>query len=108
MLREFLSRLRFLLRGKSREEVDEEIQFHLEQQVNANIEASGIFPSTFNKRMTQPPVECQGGGEFYFFEIVKGWMSPSGLLFPIPLGRLHPANAAHVEPLANRLSLPLI
>jgi putative ABC transport system permease protein len=43
MLREFLSRFRFLVRGKSRGEVDEELQFHLEQQVNANIEA-GMSP----------------------------------------------------------------
>ena len=43
MLREFLSRLRFLLHGKTRGEVDEELQFHLDQQVNAYI-AAGMSP----------------------------------------------------------------
>src|SRR5450755_1790780 len=43
MLREFLSRLRFLVRGKSRGEVDEELQFHLDQQVNAN-RTAGMSP----------------------------------------------------------------
>ena len=37
MLGEWLSRIRFLLAGKSRAEVDEEIQFHIERQVEANI-----------------------------------------------------------------------
>ena len=37
MLTEFLSRLRFLIAGQSRDEVDEEVRFHLERQIEANI-----------------------------------------------------------------------
>ncbi len=43
MLREFLTRLRFLINRKTHVEVDEELQFHLEQQVAANI-AAGMSP----------------------------------------------------------------
>jgi hypothetical protein len=39
MFREWLSRVRFFVAGKRRGEVDEEIQFHLERQVEANIAA---------------------------------------------------------------------
>ena len=39
MLREFLTRFRFLLITKPRSEVDEELQFHVEQQIDANIAA---------------------------------------------------------------------
>jgi hypothetical protein len=41
MIAEMLSRLRFLLAPKSDSEVDEELQFHFEQQIEANI-ASGM------------------------------------------------------------------
>jgi len=37
MLKEFLTRLRLLVAGRSRDEVDEEVRFHLEQQIEANI-----------------------------------------------------------------------
>ena len=37
MLREWISRARFFLAGKSRYEVDEEIQFHIERQVEAYV-----------------------------------------------------------------------
>jgi putative ABC transport system permease protein len=39
MLKETLSRLRFLITGKSRLEVDEELQFHIDRQVQANVAA---------------------------------------------------------------------
>jgi len=39
MLNEFLTRLRFLFAGGSHGEVDEELRFHLEQQIEANIRA---------------------------------------------------------------------
>ena len=39
MLHEWLSRTRFFFTGKSRREVDEEIQFHIERQVEANLAA---------------------------------------------------------------------
>jgi predicted permease len=39
MLREWLSRVRFFVTSKRRREVDEEIQFHLERQVEANVAA---------------------------------------------------------------------
>ena len=39
MLGEWLSRIRFFLAGKSRAEVDEEIEFHIERQVAANVAA---------------------------------------------------------------------
>lgn len=41
MLKTFLSRLRFLFLRRSRGEVDEELRFHIEQQIEANI-ASGM------------------------------------------------------------------
>ena len=43
MLSEWFSKLRFLFIGKSRREVDEEIQFHIERQVEVNISA-GMSP----------------------------------------------------------------
>jgi predicted permease len=43
MFRESFSRLRFFLRGKSRTEVDEEIRYHLERQLEANL-AAGMPP----------------------------------------------------------------
>ena len=39
MFSEWLSRLRFVLRGKRRSDVDEELQFHVERQVEANLAA---------------------------------------------------------------------
>ena len=39
MISEWLSRLRFLLKGKPGLEVDEELQFHLERQTQANMAA---------------------------------------------------------------------
>ena len=39
MLGEWLSRLRFFFTGKSRTEVDDEIRFHMERQVEANLAA---------------------------------------------------------------------
>jgi putative ABC transport system permease protein len=43
MLHELLTRIRFLLRRKPRLEVDEELRFHLEHQIEANI-AAGMSP----------------------------------------------------------------
>src|SRR6266851_7150130 len=43
MIRELLTRLRFLVVRKTDREVDEELQFHLEQQTRANI-AAGMPP----------------------------------------------------------------
>ena len=39
MFHELLSRLRFLFSGKRRSEVDEEIQFHLQREMEANMAA---------------------------------------------------------------------
>jgi predicted permease len=39
MLRELLTRLRFLIQRRTRGEIDDELRFHLEQQVEANITA---------------------------------------------------------------------
>lgn len=39
MLKEFLTRLRFFIVGRSHGEVDEEVRFHLDQQIEANIQA---------------------------------------------------------------------
>jgi putative ABC transport system permease protein len=39
MFREWLSRFRFFLAGKSRREVDDEIRFHLERQIEVNLAA---------------------------------------------------------------------
>ena len=44
MLKRLLSYFRFLLAGKTHAEVDEELTFHLEQQVEANI-AAGMTPA---------------------------------------------------------------
>jgi putative ABC transport system permease protein len=43
MLKQWLTRLRFLLAPKPHREIDEELQFHLEQQAEANI-AAGMTP----------------------------------------------------------------
>jgi hypothetical protein len=39
MLKEWLTRLRFLIVSKPHHEVDEELKFHLEQQIQANLAA---------------------------------------------------------------------
>jgi putative ABC transport system permease protein len=39
MLNEFLTRLHFLIAGRSHDEVDEEVRFHLDQQIEANLRA---------------------------------------------------------------------
>lgn len=39
MLQDFLTRLRFLFAGKSHSEVDEELRFHFDQQIEANLQA---------------------------------------------------------------------
>jgi putative ABC transport system permease protein len=39
MLKEWLTRLRFLIASKPRHEIDDELQFHLEQQTRANVTA---------------------------------------------------------------------
>src|SRR5260370_22324224 len=44
MMREWLSRLRFFFAGKPRVEVDEEIEFHLERQIEANVAAGMSLP----------------------------------------------------------------
>ena len=44
MVREWLSRFRFFFLGKPRTEVDEEIQFHLERQIEVNL-AAGMSPA---------------------------------------------------------------
>ena len=43
MLKQWLTRLRFLLAPKSHHEIDEELQFHLEEQTKANV-AAGMTP----------------------------------------------------------------
>src|ERR1700756_1929604 len=43
MLNEFFARMRFFFAGKRRADVDEEIRFHIERQVEANI-APGMSP----------------------------------------------------------------
>jgi len=43
MLHEFMTRLRFFITGRSRGEVDEELQFHMELQIEANMRA-GMSP----------------------------------------------------------------
>jgi predicted permease len=39
VLQDFLTRLRFLFAGKSHSEVDEELRFHFDQQIEANLQA---------------------------------------------------------------------
>jgi len=39
MMSELLSRFRFFLAGRDRSEVDEELQFHLDQQINTNLQS---------------------------------------------------------------------
>jgi hypothetical protein len=43
MLKEFWSRMQFFLSGKRRAEVDEEIGFHMEREIEANL-AAGMTP----------------------------------------------------------------
>ncbi len=43
MLHELFARVRYFFGGKRREEVDEELQFHVERQVEANL-AAGMSP----------------------------------------------------------------
>jgi predicted permease len=42
MIRELLARLRFLIRRRTHEELDEELQFHFDQQVEVNVAAGMI------------------------------------------------------------------
>ena len=43
MLKEWLTRFRFLIAAKRRHEIDDELQFHIEQQTQANV-AAGMTP----------------------------------------------------------------
>jgi len=49
MLREFFTRLRFFFTGKSRAAVDEELQFHIDREVEANL-AAGLSPAEARRR----------------------------------------------------------
>ena len=49
MLREWLTRLRFLMVSKPHREIDEELQFHIEQQTHANI-AVGMTPQESHRQ----------------------------------------------------------
>jgi macrolide transport system ATP-binding/permease protein len=43
MLKEFMTRLRFLIRPRDRGEVDDELRFHFEQQIELNL-SNGMSP----------------------------------------------------------------
>ncbi len=49
MLKEWLTRFRFLVASKPRHEIDEELQFHLEEQTRANI-AVGMAPQEAHRQ----------------------------------------------------------
>ena len=49
MLEEWLRRLRFLMGSKPHREIDEELQFHIEQQTQANIDA-GMTPQESHRQ----------------------------------------------------------
>ena len=49
MLNQFLTRLRFFIAGRSRGEVDEELRFHLDQQIEANLQA-GMSPEEAHRQ----------------------------------------------------------
>ncbi|HEX3986410.1 MAG TPA: ABC transporter permease [Acidobacteriaceae bacterium] len=49
MMREFFTRLRFFFTGKSRATVDEELQFHLDRLIEANLTA-GLSPAEARRR----------------------------------------------------------
>jgi putative ABC transport system permease protein len=49
MINEWLTRLRFLVTREARREVDEELQFHLDQQTQANI-AAGMPPKEAHRQ----------------------------------------------------------
>src|SRR6202044_1338038 len=49
MIREFVSRVRFFFSGKRRREVDEEIQFHLDRETEANM-ARGMTPEEARRK----------------------------------------------------------
>jgi putative ABC transport system permease protein len=51
MLKQWLTRLRFLLAPKPHREIDEELQFHLEQQTEANV-AAGMTPQEARRQAT--------------------------------------------------------
>ena len=51
MLNEWWSRIRFFVAGKKRAEVDEEIAFHLEREMEANL-AAGMSPAEVKRRAT--------------------------------------------------------
>jgi putative ABC transport system permease protein len=51
MLKQWVTRLRFLLAPKPHREIDEELQFHLEQQTEANV-AAGMTPEEARRQAT--------------------------------------------------------
>ncbi len=76
MLREFWMRLRYLLTGRSRREVDEELAFHLEQQVEVNL-AAGMPEGEARRRaviafggVERAREECNEARPGYFLETV--------------------------------------
>ena len=76
MLREFWMRLRYLLTGRSRREVDEELAFRLEQQVEVNL-AAGMPEGEARRRaviafggVERAREECNEARPGYFLETV--------------------------------------
>jgi putative ABC transport system permease protein len=71
MMREWLTRLRFLVKGKPPEEVDEELQFHIEQSTAANLSAG----MTAEEARRQALVEFGGMGwaQEQCYEQRPGW-----------------------------------
>jgi putative ABC transport system permease protein len=71
MMREWLTRLRFLVKGKPPEEVDEELQFHIERSTAANLSAG----MTAEEARRQALVEFGGVGrtQEQCYEQRPGW-----------------------------------
>ena len=76
MLREWLTQIRFLIRPRSRREVDEELRFHQEQQIEANI-AAGMSAEEARRLATiafgsieRAREECRGERPGYWAETI--------------------------------------
>ncbi len=117
MLNEFLTRLRFFVAGSRRGEVDEEVRFHLDQQIEANIRA-GMSPAEARRQaaiafggVERAREQCWEERPGYWLETLaqdvryalRGFEGPVAI--GLPSGHVHGANIT--LPLGARVHLDI-
>jgi len=96
MLKQWLTRFRFLLAPKPHHEIDEESEFHLEQQTQANI-AAGMTPQEARRQAVitfggprEPKKNLTDNGQasiskpFFRISVTRSAASPATRSLPLP------------------------